>query len=164
MLDILKALYAVYPCVYREHHASILRRCWLLGLSLCIQGTYRLKPASLRSIRFIPVYTGNILSRNSCIWTKPVYPCVYREHVDFNVFLPSASRFIPVYTGNMSLGMLWLSLSPVYPCVYREHVLWYWCWCWLFGLSLCIQGTSTHYLSKNHPIRFIPVYTGNIDI
>ena len=32
------------------------------------------------------------------------------------------------------------------------------------GLSLCIQGTHLTTYSISHPMRFIPVYTGNTDL
>ena len=34
----------------------------------------------------------------------------------------------------------------------------------MLGLSLCIQGTCIQQLSHKHLMRFIPVYTGNINI
>ena len=53
------------------------------GLSLCIQGT----PANLGTVeelkRFIPVYTGNTVPKLSIQYDYTVYPCVYREHLDF---------------------------------------------------------------------------------
>ena len=51
---------AVYPCAYREHCVSSIRKCWCFGLSLCIQGTFR-------------------FSEYYCLFTA-VYPCAYREH------------------------------------------------------------------------------------
>ena len=51
----------VYPCVYREH-----------GM---------IKIETIVNLRFIPVYTGNIVELNSLRENCAVYPCVYREHL-----------------------------------------------------------------------------------
>ena len=71
---------AVYPCVYREHLICVEVVTRLVGLSLCIQGTYQ--PATLtgQGFRFIPVYTGNIANCFKLTYLGSVYPCVYREH------------------------------------------------------------------------------------
>ena len=75
----------VYPCVYREHNANpAIRRCEL-GLSLCIQGTLFKKKVVARKVRFIPVYTGNTKKRMLHLGVRPVYPCVYREHSNYNI-------------------------------------------------------------------------------
>ena len=71
----------VYPCVYREHSSFLQKRQLNVGLSLCIQGTYRLKVANCVGRRFIPVYTGNMLASTGFSLAPSVYPCVYREHV-----------------------------------------------------------------------------------
>ena len=75
-----KLKYSVYPCVYREHPSSGWTVSANSGLSLCIQGTLPAVHLLFLIVRFISVYTGNIM--NSCIMRKnwPVYPCVYREH------------------------------------------------------------------------------------
>ena len=92
-------------------------------------------------IRFIPVYTGNILCIKLPTFIFTVYPCVYREHhlrrinsktkyglslciqgtYDISRFVISNARFIPVYTGNIMPNCFLLYPSAVYPCVYREH-------------------------------------------
>ena len=53
------------------------------GLSLCIQGT--LVPYYLYLVpeRFIPVYTGNSALTFSTSTIYPVYPCVYRELLQY---------------------------------------------------------------------------------
>ena len=137
-LSSLPKILTVYPCVYREHQ-------------------FRLDLFH-RHPRFIPVYTGNILTGSMFDCAYAVYPCVYREHRNF-VFIMHGSfglslciqgtlgsvymiyvllRFIPVYTGNMSYLRMKFGTFAVYPCVYREHAdnsqL-------FFNLSLCIQGT-----------------------
>ena len=90
-----------------------------------------------------------------------VYPCVYREHIQFSSLASignglslciqgthrkiqkyiNHSRFIPVYTGNTLEKFNKDLLKAVYPCVYREH----YCSAAIcpsaLGLSLCIQGT-----------------------
>ena len=71
-------------------------------------------------------------------------------------------RFIPVYTGNMERLLFMRELCTVYPCVYREHRTLQKSINDDVGLSLCIQGTSAPNLCKPGPVRFIPVYTGNI--
>ena len=71
-------------------------------------------------------------------------------------------RFIPVYTGNMWMGKKDILLLTVYPCVYREHVDAIRNFELDNGLSLCIQGTSVLVLLHLLQMRFIPVYTGNI--
>ena len=70
----------VYPCVYREHVTA--RRLGVLstGLSLCIQGTLSYFHYRQNTVRFIPVYTGNIGAVEMVIKQRSVYPCVYREH------------------------------------------------------------------------------------
>ena len=112
-------------------------------------------------MRFIPVYTGNIVTIFIFTMLPPVYPCVYREHrisrhdhifhnglslcIQGTSVQPEKQivllRFIPVYTGNMRITKRWIRWVTVYPCVYREHLR---CFMFLnnfFGLSLCIQGT-----------------------
>ena len=49
----------VYPCVYREHAASVACVACVAGLSLCVQGTQLLETANNKIERFIPVCTGN---------------------------------------------------------------------------------------------------------
>ena len=58
-------LFAVYPCVYREHYLIRLRPFFNSGLSLCVQGTCE----------------GHVVGLTR--WT--VYPCVYREHTNYNI-------------------------------------------------------------------------------
>ena len=57
-----------------------------LGLSLCIQGTHDPSDADGLELRFIPVYTGNTNKYMTVVRNFPVYPCVYREHDDKDVF------------------------------------------------------------------------------
>ena len=52
-------LSAVYPCVYREHAATLKPSFSNRGLSLCIQGTPVFIEDKTANFRFIPVYTGN---------------------------------------------------------------------------------------------------------
>ena len=72
-------------------------------------------------MRFIPVYTGNMILNQVWRYLEMVYPCVYREHilVSTKTLAPDGlslciqgtcaekirveedSRFIPVYTGNI---------------------------------------------------------------
>ena len=134
-------LLLINPCVYREHMPS--------------------KILGWHDVRFIPVYTGNIM-KNLPIECRPtVYPWVYREHLmtlknishqhglslciqgtsRTKLHICNISRFIPVYTGNMLNKCSLKKSKAVYPCVYREHLgksgqLRKSC-----GLSLCIQGT-----------------------
>ena len=51
---------AVYPCVYREHSLTNYTQLCLIGLSLCVQGTYSSDIIKYDLIRFIPVCTGNM--------------------------------------------------------------------------------------------------------
>ena len=111
----------VYPCVYREHRIKINHEIMYHGLSLCVQGTWFYLENSSKSNRFIPVCTGNIITRSTKAGGISVYPCVYREHprryapisekaglslcvqgtfiiIMIHVYL---LRFIPVCTGNM---------------------------------------------------------------
>ena len=130
------------------------------------------------------MYTGNITFLIEAVVFSAVYPCVYREHINWRICLPtvfglslciqgtsyakplsnSVARFIPVYTGNMPDELRNGREISVYPCVYREHK-------WsnrnntsIHGLSLCIQGTSPVSQSYCKTNRFIPVYTGNITL
>ena len=101
-------------------------------------------------------------SHSFASWCQPVYPCVYREHINYKTLSIISRRFIPVYTGNILLIHLRLCHLPVYPCVYREHVF-----VWkqrkiCNGLSLCIQGTYLVNCPTSDYLRFIPVYTGNM--
>ena len=75
----------VYPCVYREHSVLPSRNASFSGLSLCIQGTYGGNHHSVRLNRFIPVYTGNINKKANKWQMAAVYPCVYREHTNYNI-------------------------------------------------------------------------------
>ena len=77
--------WAVYPCVYREHLLGLALILFGCGLSLCIQGTQRQRPANNLFLRFIPVYTGNTLLVMSVWCISTVYPCVYREHPYYNL-------------------------------------------------------------------------------
>ena len=161
MLPIFFPTASVYPCVYREHELIDEHGLSADGLSLCIQGTHIKHGAQPTADRFIPVYTGNTELALLPVLLKPVYPCVYREHmrssslpIKYNglslciqgthSFAESwrlINRFIPVYTGNTTVHAIRSSEPSVYPCVYREHqnpahLTQRW-----LGLSLCIQGT-----------------------
>ena len=83
----LTLLGSVYPCVYREHDNNRPVDVVRVGLSLCIQGTLKNFWGSAMRIRFIPVYTGN--TSFDCLNESfsAVYPCVYREHALFGIFL-----------------------------------------------------------------------------
>ena len=174
-------VWAVYPCVYREHCFTKIIQFPIRGLSLCIQGTLELDIDSLAKVRFIPVYTGNTYILFCSFNRDSVYPCVYREHdlffslsktapglslciqgtlvTYFGVFV--ATRFIPVYTGNTHIFLIIDYNSTVYPCVYREHSSLSNSLNSGNGLSLCIQGTPNYLLTQLVRFRFIPVYTGN---
>ena len=54
---------SVYPCAYREHEITIYFVVITGGLSLCIQGTFLLITPKRITRRFIPVHTGNIITR-----------------------------------------------------------------------------------------------------
>ena len=60
-IDRRSGITAVYPCVYREHILFDFKIVFSIGLSLCIQGTCIFKPNHEVNLRFIPVYTGNII-------------------------------------------------------------------------------------------------------
>ena len=75
----------VYPCVYREHPTIKIRLPENFGLSLCIQGTCKCANDSANTVRFIPVYTGNITGKVINFEESTVYPCVYREHTNYNI-------------------------------------------------------------------------------
>ena len=75
----------VYPCVYREHTPIWCLILFLIGLSLCVQGTSHAGTEPANSIRFIPVCTGNILLECATNPWLTVYPCVYREHTNYNI-------------------------------------------------------------------------------
>ena len=132
--------------------------------------------------RFNLVYTGNMHERRQRPHQWPVYPCAYREHGETG--LPrdrfsglslciqgtwsstwcrlGRNRFIPVHTGNIRINRFWQSVRAVYPCAYREHVKRMFFHLNIFGLSLCIQGTSDMLRLLRVDGRFIPVHTGNI--
>ena len=113
---------SVYPCVYREHAICVKSRYRHNGLSLCVQGTYRIHSNNSTNARFIPVCTGNILNFLYSVFIFSVYPCVYREHTSLiarlsllhglslciqgtfcsNEHVVRVGRFIPVYTGNIA--------------------------------------------------------------
>ena len=115
-----QTVWAVYPCVYREHVIIGWYLCIQIGLSLCVQRTLNRSSFSPYASRFIPVYTGNTPWPDAVIILPPVYPCVYREHHWINLvrnwqcglslciqgtpeppLTPTyIVRFIPVYTGN----------------------------------------------------------------
>ena len=93
-----------------------------------------------------------------------MFPCVYREHVAINSSIHIANRFIPMYIGNIKFIKAGRSESTVYPCVYREHIEQNTKNKNAYGLSLCIQGTLRYHQRTTRRWRFIPVYTGNIDV
>ena len=113
----------------------------IFGLSLCVQGTLVVNNCVFVYFRFIPVCTGNTLDRFLAQQYRPVYPCVYREHLLKSFFKPRIGglslcvqgtqqvvntqgelvRFIPVCTGNTMFSNFIYYLCSVYPCVYREH-------------------------------------------
>ena len=151
----------IYPCAYREHFLKIPFIEFVLGLSLCIQGTQPHSQHLSAQYRFIPVHTGNTKPYSMIPATSSVYPCAYREHWLMEQILfcrrglslciqgtpasvqyfVSRWRFIPVHTGNTN-GFNGFNFSyAVYPCAYREHTLTCFINNILRGLSLCIQGT-----------------------
>ena len=75
----------VYPCVYREHKKNSITFKPVNGLSLCVQGTPHALPQLQLQLRFIPVCTGNTPIRWLLFVLTPVYPCVYREHSNYNI-------------------------------------------------------------------------------
>ena len=101
MLDKKVVGISVYPCAYREHYPRITIMRQIRGLSLCIQGTFKLDVFFIRFYRFIPVHTGNI--NVDCLPSKSptVYPCAYREHAVNNQIMAIVTLFIPVPTGNI---------------------------------------------------------------
>ena len=72
---------SVYPCVYREHACVCVKTLFVVGLSLCIQGTHGIFKPNHVNLRFIPVHTGNTNYQFLLIQSRSVYPCAYREHV-----------------------------------------------------------------------------------
>ena len=127
------------------------------------------------------MYTGNstISGVNTAIIS--VYPCVYRELINFiktqfyriglslciqgtlGITLTNLLkwRFIPVYTGNSIASLSVFFSNAVYPCVYRELIFERTKLAPPCGLSLCIQGTLYYHRCGERVRRFIPVYTGN---
>ena len=125
--------------------------------------------------------TGNTSVLPIRVPTVPVYPCVYREHLDTGKTLNSpiglslcvqgtpidniddhrGLRFIPVCTGNTRIFQLGIFFTTVYPCVYREHIPNLVIGVQLCGLSLCVQGTQNLRRFLIYDSRFIPVCTGN---
>ena len=151
----------IYPCAYREHFLKIPFIEFVLGLSLCIQGTQPHSQHLSAQYRFIPVHTGNTKPYSMIPATSSVYPCAYREHWLMEQILfcrrglslciqgtpasvqyfVSRWRFIPVHTGNTDEVGRKIHFLSVYPCAYREH--------------------AVHNLSLVFWIWFIPVHTGN---
>ena len=116
----------------------------MVGLSLCIQGTYQHIRLFFLLHRFIPVHTGNIISNGNSSAIPTVYPCAYREHSKLQRDSRRIPRFIPVHTGNIDYECFYYFLISVYPCAYREHYQY---------MKMIYDHT-----------RFIPVHTGNIPI
>ena len=67
-------LKAVYPYAYREHTVTNTILITIVGLSLCIQGTFLKVFYSSPSRRFIPVHTGNIPIITYCFIIKILTP------------------------------------------------------------------------------------------
>ena len=152
---------AVYPCVYREHRGHAVALCSNNGLSLCVQGTLIVSSAIQKTLRFIPVCTGNTTGSEYHLFRTPVYPCVYREHINdktlrhcffglslcvqgtlsWRGLILKMNWFIPVCTGNTRNDIRSKRGWTVYPCVYREHEQ--------------ANADAVNY------VRFIPVCTGN---
>ena len=57
----IQCIYPVYPCAYREHMTKNYNIGNIRGLSLCIQGTWRIPFSMVPPDRFIPVHTGNMI-------------------------------------------------------------------------------------------------------
>ena len=75
----------VYPCVYREHPPVSNTSFLGDGLSLCVQGTHAERKKLELDNRFIPVCTGNTVLVSDYATRPAVYPCVYREHTNYNI-------------------------------------------------------------------------------
>ena len=87
----------VYPCVYREHVSSFSLASRWDGLSLCIQGTHINHWFHTVWIRFIPVYTGNVLliivireksGLSLCIQGTPIITYCFINKILTTKFLP----------------------------------------------------------------------------
>ena len=89
---------------------------------------------------------------------------MYREHYVFffiSKFFCGLSLCIQGTYPNRCCSLRHLA---VYPCVYREHSVPLLGDLVPAGLSLCIQGTLNQRRFSSPPGRFIPVYTGNINV
>ena len=113
--------WTVYPCAYRELALLQLFYLWIVGLSLCIQGTRSSFCFFLRRSRFIPVYTGNALTTITKLPTYAGLSLCIQGTLIITIGSVTKTRFIPVYTGNAQLTVIIKCSSTVYPCVYRER-------------------------------------------
>ena len=154
---------------------------FIVGLSLCVQGTLNYIPGVNIELRFIPMCIGNTLNMSSAFLHCSVYPYVYREHknqfqkklaknglslcvqgtLDVKNISRREERFIPMCIGNTYKEKGSKVANTVYPYVYREH---------MFdkrmcdddtGLSLCVQGTLMLIMLIPVKPRFIPMCIGN---
>ena len=112
----------VYPCAYREHQVCIPQVGLISGLSLCIQGTLICAEVVTRSVRFIPVHTGNIAVISNQNNNNTVYPCAYREHRALPAALKTRSGLSLCIQGTCLGTQFEFYKGAVYPCAYREHI------------------------------------------
>ena len=115
------SIFAVYPCVYREHYKYLKVLFVTYGLSLCIQGTLTQIRLGRLYAGFIPVYTGNTNINRRIYTMRPVYPCVYREHANIIWFIRCKIGLSLCIQGTPTTCANRRQNNTVYPCVYREH-------------------------------------------
>ena len=94
-----------------------------------------------RHFRFIPVCTGNTPKSNLKSDFSPVYPCVYREHLQFCKHRLIFGGLSLCVQGTREAATIDRDEQSVYPCVYREHSICVNIKQIFGGLSLCVQGT-----------------------
>ncbi len=154
------------------------------GSSPRTRGTYLIWEFHGHPVRFIPAYTGNIRFQVPVPRGMSVHPRVHGEHVIhrrlmFYLYGSSprtrgtctsykaryeAERFIPAYTGNICARRFSEKIISVHPRVHGEHRTSSQHIPPQSGSSPRTRGTFMEGNVVLLLIRFIPAYTGNIEI
>ena len=179
-----QAIGAVHPRIHGEHVGDVGDIYTVFGSSPHTRGTWYIVVGKQIPFRFIPAYTGNIQYRGRQHDTRSVHPRIHGEHpssLSHNnnpggssphtrgtlgdvARKPNHDRFIPAYTGNIRKSGWKYPNRTVHPRIHGEHPR--------EGISggLC-NGSSPHTRGTLVPpphrcpsVRFIPAYTGNMNI
>ena len=172
---------AVHPRAYGEYEDKDILTFVVYGSSPCLRGIHLRSDLFALCGRFIPVLTGNAISKEAMFQPLSVYPRAYGECITrlkigattgglspclrgmptcFRL-LRGKTRFIPVLTGNAHPHVEANLHNPVYPRAYGECDLSMGDGIANTGLSPCLRGMRYEINVNQEGSRFIPVLTGN---